>query len=161
MPRERPRPPPFEPAALERSLDRYLVAGLVFMVVLIVGFVAYRLREPSLRRDAATAQRTEYTRLGRELFSTNCAECHGENGEGGGDAPTLAAREFLSSTSDEQLRLLTGGGISGTEMPSWGLEFGGTLTDEQVQQIVIYLRSLEREAPSIPDWHDGATADEE
>ena len=159
MPRERPRPPPFEPAALERSLDHYLLAGLVFMLVLIGGFVAYRLREPSLRRDAAAAQRTEYTKLGRKLFNTNCADCHGDNAAGGGDAPTLAAREFLSSTSDEQIRLLITGGISGTEMPSWGLEFGGTLTDEQVQQIVTYLRSLEREAPSIPDWSDGGTAD--
>ena len=47
-----PTPPPFEPAALERSLDRYLTSGLVFMVVLIAGFVAYRVREPTLRADA-------------------------------------------------------------------------------------------------------------
>ena len=46
MPRERPAPPPFEPEGLERSLDRYLVWGLVFMVVLTAGFVAYRVREP-------------------------------------------------------------------------------------------------------------------
>ena len=53
MPRERSTPPPFEPEALDRSLDRYLVAGLLFMAVLIAGFVIYRIREPSLRRDAA------------------------------------------------------------------------------------------------------------
>ena len=53
MPKERPTPPPFEPAELERSLNRYLAVGLVFMVVLIAGFAAYRVREPSLRKDAA------------------------------------------------------------------------------------------------------------
>ena len=29
-------------------------------------------------------------------------------------------------------------------MSAWGLDYGGTLTDEQVQQIMTYLRSLER-----------------
>ena len=56
MPRERPVPPPFEPAELERSLDRYLIWGLAFMAVLIAGFVAYRVREPTLRADAAAKQ---------------------------------------------------------------------------------------------------------
>jgi mono/diheme cytochrome c family protein len=159
MPRDRPVPPPFESAALERSLNRYLVAGLVFMVVLIAGFVAYRVREPSLRTDAAAAQRSQYTTIGRRLYASNCAECHGEAGGGGSDAPTLAATEFLGATSDEQIHALVAGGISGTEMPAWSLDFGGTLTDEQVRQIVTYLRSLEHDAPSIPDWRDGATAE--
>jgi mono/diheme cytochrome c family protein len=78
MPRERPTPPPFEPAALERSLDRYLIWGLVFMVVLIAGFIAYRVREPTLRADAAEAQRTSYQDIGTQLFATNCSACHGK-----------------------------------------------------------------------------------
>lgn len=158
MPRERPRPGPFEPEALERSLDRYLVAGLIFMVVLVAGFVAYRVREPTLRADAASSQRVTYTRLGKELFANNCADCHGDNGTGGGDAPTLASKEFLSSTSDAQIHVLVAGGISGTEMSAWGLDYGGTLTDEQVRQLVTFLRSREPHAPSIPDWRAGATA---
>ena len=64
MPKERPTPPPFEPAALERSLNRYLAVGLVFMVVLIAGFVAYRVREPSLRKDAKASQQASYESIG-------------------------------------------------------------------------------------------------
>ncbi|MEX1006403.1 MAG: cytochrome c [Acidimicrobiia bacterium] len=158
MPRERPRPGPFEPEALERTLNRYLVMGLVFMFVLVAGFVAYRVREPSLRADAASSQRATYTKLGKELFANNCAECHGDNGSGGGDAPTLHSKEFLENTSDEQIHALTSGGVSGTEMSAWGIDFGGTMTDEQVRQLVTYLRLLEKHAPSIPDWRTGATA---
>ena len=62
MPRERPQPPPFEPEWLERSLNRYLAWGLVFMVLLLVGFVAYRVREPGLRTDATRAQTDELHR---------------------------------------------------------------------------------------------------
>ena len=158
MPRERARPGPFEPDALERSLNRYLVMGLVFMVVLVAGFVAYRIREPSLRADAASAQRATYTKLGKQLFAANCAECHGDNGSGGGSAPTLHSKQFLTNASDKQIHALISGGVSGTEMSAWGLDFGGTMTDEQVRQLVTYLRSLEKHAPSIPDWRTGATA---
>ncbi len=154
MPRERPTPPPFEPVELERSLDRYLMWGLAFMIILIAGFVAYRVREPTLRADAAAAQEASYREIGTELFATNCASCHGKNANGG-SAPVLNAKEFLKATTDDQIRALVAGGISGTDMPAWSLEFGGTLTDEQVLQITTYLRSLEPDAPSIPDWRAG------
>jgi mono/diheme cytochrome c family protein len=158
MPRDRPKPEPFEPSFLERSLNNYLIVGLVFIAVLIAGFIVYRVREPSLRSDAAAAQKTDYTTIGKKLFATTCAECHGDNATGGGSAPTLNSKEFLSSTSDNQIHALVSGGISGTDMAAWSLDFGGTLTDEQVRQVVTYLRSLEPNAPSIPDWRTGATA---
>ena len=65
VPRERPQPPPFEPRWLERSLNRYLAWGLVFMVLLLAGFVTYRVREPGLRKDAKRAQTTSYTAIGQ------------------------------------------------------------------------------------------------
>ena len=158
MPRERRRPEPFEPEELERSLNRYLVLGLVFMVVLVAGFVAYRVREPTLRADAAASQQRTYTKLGAMLFADSCSGCHGDAGTGGGDAPTLNSEEFLSTTSDQQIHALVAGGVSGTEMAAWGLDYGGTLTDEQVQQLVTYLRTLEQHAPSVPDWRTSGTA---
>jgi mono/diheme cytochrome c family protein len=154
MPRERPTPPPFEPAALERSLNRYLAWGLVFMVALIAGFMAYRVREPTLRAQATSAQRTSYRDIGTQLFATNCSACHGKDAVGG-SAPVLNAKEFLKSTTDDQIRGLVAGGVPGTEMPAWSLAFGGTLTDEQILQISTYLRSLEPNAPSVPNWRKG------
>jgi len=154
MPKERPTPPPFEPAALERSLNRYLAVGLVFMVVLIAGFVAYKVREPSLREDALRDQTSSYVQIGNTLFATSCASCHGK-GAVGGSGPTLNAKEFLGSVSDDQIAAVIRVGIPGSDMPSWGLDYGGTLTDEQVRQITAYLRSLEPNAPSVPNWRHG------
>jgi mono/diheme cytochrome c family protein len=158
VPRERPEPPPFEPEWLERSLNRYMVWGLVFMLLLLAGFVAYRVREPSLRRSATRAQTTSYTAIGHQVFNADCAQCHGKNATGGASAPTLNSSEFLKSTSDAQIFALISGGVSGTEMPAWSLDYGGTFTDEQVRQVVTYLRSLEPKAPSVPGWRQGATA---
>ncbi len=154
MPRERPTPPPFEPASLERSLDRYLAVGLVFMVLLIAGFISYKVREPSLRKDAAAEQLSTYREIGGQMFQTNCASCHGK-GAVGGTAPVLNAKEFLKSTTDGQIQNVIAGGISGSDMPAWSLAYGGTLTDEQVRQLTTYLRSLQADAPSVPAWRQG------
>jgi mono/diheme cytochrome c family protein len=154
MPASRPTPPPFEPAALERSLNRYLAVGLVFMLVLIGGFIAYRVREPTLRRDANAEQLASYKAIGSQLFDTNCAGCHGKNADGG-SAPVLNSQEFLKNTTDAQITNLIAGGVPGTEMPPWSLAFSGTLTDEQIRQITTYLRSLEPSAPSVPSWRSG------
>ena len=154
MPKERPTPPPFEPAALERSLNRYLAVGLVFMVVLLAGFAAYKVREPSLREQALRDQTSSYVEIGNNLFATSCASCHGK-GAVGGSGPTLNAKEFLGSVSDDQIAAVIRVGIPGSDMPSWGLDYGGTLTDEQVRQITAYLRSLEPNAPSVPNWRHG------
>ena len=158
MPRERPQPPPFEPEWLDRSLNRYMAWGLVFMVLLLAGFVAYCVREPSLRRDALRAETTSYTNIGRQLFAANCAQCHGSEAAGGGTAPTLNSQEFLKATSNDQIFALVSGGVSGTEMPAWSVDYGGTMTAEQVRQLATYLRSLQAKAPSIADWRQGAKA---
>jgi len=158
MPRERPKPPPFEPEWLERSLDRYMIAGLVFMLILLGGFVAYGIREPTLRKDAKRSQTTSYTQLGAQLFATNCAQCHGKNAAGGGSAPTLNSHQFLTSTLDDQIHNLIAGGVPGSEMQPWSLDFAGTLTNEQITQLVTYLRSLEPNAPDIPGWRTSAQA---
>ena len=149
-----PRPPAFESAALQRSLDRYYTWGLVFMAVLIVAFPLYRLREPSLRRDALHEQQVTYTALGSDLFAQSCAQCHGDQAIGG-SAPTLNAQEFLASATDDQMQLIIQGGITGTAMSGWSIDFGGPITDEQILEIVTYLRSLEPDAPSVPDWRSG------
>ena len=154
MPRERPTPPPFESEALERSLDRYLIAGLIFMALLIAGFVTYRVREPELRANAKEAQQVSYTQIGQQMFETNCSSCHGKGGVGG-SAPVLNSKEFLASATNGQIEHLVAGGVSGSDMSAWSLEFGGSMTDEQILQITTYLRSLEENAPSVPGWRTG------
>ena len=154
MPRKRPAPVSLEPGWLDRSLNRHLATGIVLMGVLIAAFVLYKIREPELRTTARAEQVAEYTEHGSQLFANNCSSCHGDNGEGE-DAPTLNAKEFLQTTTDEQIRLITAGGITGTDMPTWSIDMGGSLTDQQIEQIVTYMRSWESTAPSVPDWRAG------
>jgi mono/diheme cytochrome c family protein len=143
---------------LERGLDRQLVLGLLFGALLFAGFPLYAIREPKRLATARAAQHAQYLTLGTEQYALHCAGCHGEGARGGGAAPTLAAREFLSSVSDQQMRWLIAGGQPGTAMSAYHIDLGGPFTDQHVDEVVVYLRSLEPAAPSVPGWRAGAQA---
>ena len=113
---------------------------------------------PACARKRRARETASYTTIGTQIFAASCAECHGKNAAGGGSAPTLNSKQFLKNTTDDQIFALVSGGVSGTAMPAWSLDYGGTFTAEQVRQVTTYLRSLEPKAPSIPAWRQGATA---
>ena len=87
--------------------------------------------QPAAEAAAAAADRRT-RHIGTQLFATNCSACHGK-GAVGGSAPVLNSKQFLKSTTDDQIHNLIAGGVPGTEMPAWSLAFGGTLTDEQIR----------------------------
>lgn len=142
--------------ALERSLDRQMLLGLVVGAFLFAGFPLYAFREPERLKRAAAEQREQYVRMGEEQYALHCAACHGVDGGGGGPAPTLRARGFLGQVSDQQLRWLIAGGVPGTTMSPYHIDLGGPFTDQHVEQVVVYLRALEADAPDVAGWRDGA-----
>ena len=81
----------------------------------------------------------------------NCATCHGVNGEGV-SAPALNSQEFLTSTTDDQMDDIIKHGVQGSTMPAWWSESGGSLSDQQIRNIIAYVRSWEPTAPSCPTW---------
>lgn len=71
---------------------------------------------------------------GRDVYLANCAHCHAEDATGD-EGPDLHGVK----KSDERIAQIIKGGIKG-EMP----KFGAKLNDEQVSQLIAYLRSLRR-----------------
>jgi mono/diheme cytochrome c family protein len=71
-----------------------------------------------------------------QLFSANCAGCHGE-GLAGGRGPSLFAQSLLAEHSDGELRRIIGTGIEANGMPS----FKDVLKEDQIAQIVSYAQS--------------------
>ncbi len=150
---ERPPDP-----ALEESTNKWMQWGLVLMVIMVLAFPIYRIIEPDRRADAAEGRVTELAAQGEELFALTCSGCHGAEGRGGATAPTLNAKEFLQSAVDQQIESLIATGIPGSQMSPYSLDFGGPFTQEQIVALTTYLRSLEPDAPSVPDWRDGVPA---
>lgn len=111
---------------------------------------------------------------GRYLFQKQCTICHGTTGRGDGpwaEGLTDKPRNFRSGVfkfrstafgtlpTDDDLRRTIRSGISGTAMP-----FFKDITDENVDALIVYLRSLSRnwekeelapcavELPARPEW---------
>jgi mono/diheme cytochrome c family protein len=89
-----------------------------------------------LSADAATD--------GAVLFKTNCEACHGPQGHG--DGPAGAAldpapknlAELQARAGDDYLFWRINSGKEGTSMVPWK----GILTDEQIWQVVSFIRTL-------------------
>lgn len=74
--------------------------------------------------------------VGKRVYTENCAECHGENGEGG-TGTALGNAAMLSLTSDTFLKFAIVNGREGTEMPA----FHETLSEEEINGVTAFLRS--------------------
>jgi mono/diheme cytochrome c family protein len=126
--------------------SRYIGVALAFTIATLVLFQVYIFREPE--RIAADEQQDKLIAVaeGRVLYSENCAMCHGEQGQGV-DGPPLNSKSLLRDTGDETLFSLIGSGVPGSEMPAWNQVHGGPFTDEQVRQLVLFIRAWEPDAP--------------
>lgn len=144
---------------IEASTNKWMQWGFFLIVIMVLAFPIYRISEPNRRAEAAEDRLTELAAQGNTLFELTCAACHGLEGTGGEDAPTLNAKEFLQFATDAQIASLTATGVPGSEMSPYSLDFGGPFTQEQITALTAYLRSLEEDAPSVPDWREGAEAE--
>jgi mono/diheme cytochrome c family protein len=136
---------------LERSTNTWMAAGGVLLVLMALVFPFYRWYEPAARDEAREEQAAALAAEGEDIWSFNCASCHGLAGEGG-VGPALNSTQFLQSATDAQARTLIAVGIPGSQMSAYSLDHGGPLTSEQIRSVVAYIRSWEPDAPDNPDW---------
>jgi mono/diheme cytochrome c family protein len=75
------------------------------------------------------------------LYKTNCAGCHGADGELG-PAPPLNDSLFRSIVPAKELERVVSAGRSGTPMPAFALANGGTLTAAQIRVLVYEIKGI-------------------
>jgi len=75
-----------------------------------------------------------------QVFNAFCAQCHGEDGAGGGSlvGPSLTSDEFQDSYTDESLYDVIDRGHPATSMIAWG----DVLTADQIEGLVQHIRGL-------------------
>ncbi|MBT8202057.1 MAG: cytochrome c [Acidimicrobiia bacterium] len=138
---------------LEQSTNKWMAWGIGIMLAMALIFPIYRFFEPSNREAAREEQLGFLAAQGEDLFTANCTACHGVDGMGG-TAPALNSQQFLTAAEDEQISALIAVGVPGSQMSAYSLDFGGSLTLEQIEAITTYLRGLEETAPDFPEWRD-------
>jgi len=98
-----------------------------------------------LANDPKAAKAGEYE------FRINCALCHGLGAHGGGRGPDLTRAQKKHTHSDAEMFQVISNGIAGTAMPANGTNGQGVgMTDEEIWQIIAYIRSQEVKAPAKP-----------
>jgi mono/diheme cytochrome c family protein len=84
---------------------------------------------------------------GTKLYSRYCRGCHGEEGKGDGlvfmpHVPNLTKKGYIENLPDEYLLLAISKGGPGIGKSSYMPAWEGTLTAEQMYDIISYIRSL-------------------
>lgn len=80
---------------------------------------------------------------GAVLFSTTCYACHGVSGEGTASGLRLNDPPLLAKHEDDYFRDVIGRGRPDRGMPTWG----SVLSPAQIEDLIAYIRSWEKEAP--------------
>jgi cbb3-type cytochrome c oxidase subunit III len=100
---------------------------------------------PAVVEASVIESTPEMIAQGAQLFSVACTACHGVDGYGTRMAPALNNATFLSETPDQAIIQIIAQGVPGTMMPAWGAR----LSNEEINAITAYLRSLEATAPPV------------
>lgn len=120
-----------------------LASSLLFLCV--VSSLAHADDRNPLTNDPNAAKAGEYE------FRINCALCHGLGAHGGGRGPDLTRAQKKHAHSDADMFQVISNGIAGTAMPANGTNGQGVgMTDEEIWQLIAYIRSVEVKAPAKP-----------
>lgn len=134
------------------------------LALLLVGIA---LREPSRMATAEYRQQEEYVLKGAAIYAESCAQCHGPRGEGSVGMPlnrtdfrvdpeSPAGREIYRLLSEAIARGREGNAdhpqwervqttegkeawLSYTAMPAWSTEYGGSLDEDQVKALTLFI----------------------
>ena len=147
-----------------KKLDRTLGFGLVILVVIAITLPAYWLAEPGRQSGAVTKFKEEFVSRGQNIYNVKaqCTSCHGPAGVGGVKNYTLlnangdfvaqvdwkapALNTVLFRYSKDEVKYILNYGRQNTPMPAWGAPGGGPLTDQQLDDVIAYLYSIQLSA---------------
>jgi len=117
---------------------------IILTIALMVIFGWYWVVERARLTAAAELLQVERIAHAETIYANQCASCHGLAGEGG-VGPALNNRVVLKNTIDGVFYSVIRSGVPNTQMPAWGVEFGGPLTDEDIRSLVAYIRAWENQ----------------
>src|ERR1700727_2639147 len=128
-----------------------LRAGRAFRLFLIWAAISVALSSAGADDHNPFANDPKAAKAGESEFRINCALCHGLGAHGGGRGPDLTRAVKKHAHSDAEMFQVISNGIPGTAMPANGTNGQGVgMTDEEIWQIITYIRSQEVKASAKP-----------
>ena len=162
---------------LDKNPMRYYARrkfALAVMGISVVGIVALTVvafvTTPPQAEVAVAGTLSEQIVAGQDLYSVNCVECHGADGEGGEvkgvegfDGVVLApinTKDLMYTFTDETLANIVAYGQQEKEhaMPPFGRAYGGELSPGEIDYIVTFLRYTWDDRAELPPEAAAASA---
>ena len=165
------RPGPADEVLERRHIERTMAWGFVFMAVIALSVAWVWLNEPDQNVDDALVLIARAEHRGEDWFGVTseekqlgfgCARCHGAEAEGGAIPFTNPETgEFNPAYPVPPLNDVCGRlpiddpegtfdirdtimqGREGTPMPSWSVRYAGPMNDQQIQDLIAYLISIQ------------------
>ncbi len=149
-------------------IDTRILVGLISILIAVTGIVYIAINESDRQEEFKQAFRGRSIESGAAIFTEFCSECHGIQGQGiEGVAPALNTQNFFEDRLTEvgylgsmeaYLTLTIAGGRpvkSDTSwprnMPTWSVDYGGPLRNDQVDNVVAYIMNWEETALPVQD----------
>ncbi len=132
-------------------MEKKILLATVLTIAIAAFFTIYWLLEPDRVRFEAKRMEQKAAEKGKPLYLTHCARCHGESGESQRGVRAIHSKNYLRAVDDELLTKIIERGIPRTGMVALGDKEGGPLNPEQIHQLVAFLRSWEKTAPTLPE----------
>lgn len=158
-------PPAMRPAYSDEQLEtsvfeRYQAWGLVMTLFFAVFFPVYFFNESNRLNSETEEFFVSSVVRGEESYANLCVNCHGGEGVGGGAPspynakdtwPAPALNNIVKRYEDNRnikdievfIRSTIERGRPGTPMPTWGAGFGGSLNDQQIDDLVNYILAIQ------------------
>jgi mono/diheme cytochrome c family protein len=149
--------------ALVSRLQKWTaVVASVLMILVAIAVIAIAPPAAAGAEVQIANTLTEQILLGQDLYSVNCVECHGAEGEGGEvigvegfEGVILASihtKDIMYTYTDETLGNIIAYGQLELEhaMPPFGRAYGGALSPSEIDYIVTFLRYTWDDRAEIP-----------
>ena len=149
-------------------IDSRILIGLISVLIAVSGMVYIAINEPDRQEEFKRAFEARSIENGAAIFTEFCSECHGIHGQGiEGVAPALNTKHFFEGRLKEvgyqgslesYITLTVAGGrpVKSDQsyprnMPTWSVDYGGPLRNDQVDNVTAYILNWEAEALDTGD----------
>jgi plastocyanin/mono/diheme cytochrome c family protein len=126
----------------------YAALVLVMGIGLIIPVLMVDQQQAQADQTTATYDLTLHR--GAALFGQYCATCHGFQGQGI-VGPRLNNNPVVNKFTDDDIRRIISGGVplnvadpTVLQMPAWSQRYGGSLTDDDINYLVTFIRSSDK-----------------
>src|SRR3979411_166531 len=144
-----------------RAREGKVIAMVAMIAAMALLFLGYGFREPARQVVAQEGQLDTSIGRGISTFTTLCFPCHGEKGQGAVVpdvtplrlAPPLNRPDLRPTEADVRAKeydfifKTIQRGRPGTPMPTWGQNDGGSLLDEQINELTLMILNGDRQVP--------------